>query len=55
MDPVDGDARVFDSVVGDWVVLDDLAGADAALEVYLVEDDGPFPGASPGGSGPRAS
>ncbi len=37
-----------------WPVtgLDDLAGADAALEVYLVEDGGPFPGDSPGGSGP---
>ncbi len=55
VDPVDGDAGVFDSVASLRVVLDDLAGADAPLEVYLVEDDGPFPGAPPGSSGPRAS
>ena len=44
--PVNGDAGVFDAVSGDGVVLDDLAGADAALEVYLVEDGGVVPGDS---------
>lgn len=46
VDPVHGDAGVFDAVAGDGVVLDDLAGADAALQVYLVEDGGSVPGDS---------
>ena len=46
VNPVHGDAGVFDAVAGDGVVLDDLAGADAALEVYLVEDGGAVPGDS---------
>ena len=46
VNPVHGNAGVFDAVAGDGVVLDDLAGADAALEVYLVEDGGAVPGDS---------
>lgn len=46
VDPVHGDAGVFDAVAGDGVVLDDLTGADAALQVYLVEDGGAVPGDS---------
>ena len=46
VDPVYRDAGVFDAVTGLGVVLDDLAGADAALEVYLVEDGGAVPGDS---------
>ena len=46
VDPIHRDADVFDAMAGDGVVLDDLAGADAALEVYLVEDGGAVPGDS---------
>lgn len=46
VNPVHGDAGVFDAMACDGVVLDDLAGTDAALEVYLVEDGGAVPGDS---------
>ena len=46
VDPVYRDAGVFDAVAGLGVILDDLAGADAAQEVYLVEDGGAVPGDS---------
>lgn len=36
--PVDGDSGIFDAMAGLGVVLDDLAGADTALQVNLVED-----------------
>ena len=40
--PVNGDSGIFDAMAGDWVV----AGADASLQVYLVEDGGAVPGDS---------
>ncbi len=46
VNPVHGDAGVFDAVAGFRIVLDDLAGADASLQVYLVEDGGAVPGDS---------